>query len=165
MLNFRIIDPSKPVPGSIKIFEPQAPVLVQESPSENEVPPPPAGTVGMYRNAQNGEFRYIFSGIRQNCPRIAVFLGKLSLCGTLLVPFGKRISFRIGLGYRKMKRRGVYRIISGTHFCCNFHLNHPKEQELKLRPACTRITEKNLTPSASGTHTPQEQPSPHPRPR
>jgi hypothetical protein len=64
----------------------------------------------------------MFWEIRQYCAPIAGFPGKLNLCGTLIVPFGKRISFGIGLGYLKMKRRGVFRIRSRySRICKHIH--------------------------------------------
>jgi len=56
----------------------------------------------------------MFLGIRPDCSRIGGFPGKLNLCGTLIIPFGKRIFLRIGLGYLEMKRGEVFRIGSGT---------------------------------------------------
>jgi hypothetical protein len=61
----------------------------------------------MQKSAQNRcSFTQNF-WIRPKCPRIPVFPGLSGFPETLIYAIGRRISAQIGLGYLKMKRRGV----------------------------------------------------------
>ena len=91
-----------------------------QSPSENRsLPTLPAGS-RIRKSAQKGcSFTQNF-GIRQDCPRIAVFLGKSRFSKTLIYAFGRQISLRIGLGYLKMKRRPVLGVSKRCRSCYYF---------------------------------------------
>jgi len=73
----------------------------------------------------------MFWEIRSYYPRIGGFPGKLNPCGTLIVPFGKRISLGIGLGYMEMKRRGVWVVDPENILSVLYSLMHEKFKKFK----------------------------------
>jgi len=112
----------KPGPGLMKY--PRSPGLLPGAVSVGEsITPHTAGRVRIQKSAQNGcSFTQNF-GIRQNCPRIAVFQGKSGFSKTLIYAFGRQISLRIGLGYLKTKRRPVLGVSKRCRSCYYFHFH------------------------------------------